>query len=126
MTNHETTPRAATTDHEAQREQVHVGAGDPHAHRHSAPSGHQSRAVPIGHAGHGGHGDQVQGFRRLFWTMLVLAVPVVALSPLFAMLLGYEVPTGGVLGSVPSVLGTILYAWGGSPFRIGAVSERGV
>jgi Cu2+-exporting ATPase len=65
----------------------------------------------------------VQRFRRLFWVMLLLAVPVVVLSPMFAMLLGYELPTGGVLGWVPPLLGTILYAWGGSPFLTGAVSE---
>ena len=45
-----------------------------------------------GHAGHGGHGDHVAQFRRLFWTMLVLAVPTVALSGMFAMILGYAVP----------------------------------
>ncbi|MFN8138025.1 MAG: hypothetical protein U0R79_10745 [Propionicimonas sp.] len=58
---------------------------------------------PAGHAGHGGHsghGDHVQRFRRLFWLMLVLAVPVVALSPMFAMLLGYEVLDGGLIAWV--------------------------
>src|SRR5215204_4698424 len=44
------------------------------------------------HAGHGGHGDHVAQFRRLFWTMLVLTVPTVALSGMFAMILGYSVP----------------------------------
>jgi Cu2+-exporting ATPase len=74
------------------------------------------------HAGHGGHGDHVQRFRGLFWVMLLLAVPVVALSPMFAMLLGYQAPTG-VLAWLPPLLGTVLYAWGGSPFLTGAVSE---
>ena len=75
------------------------------------------------HAGHDGHGDHVQRFRRLFWVMLLLAVPVVALSSMFTMLLGYEVPANGVLGWVPPLLGTVLYVWGGSPFLTGAVSE---
>ncbi len=78
---------------------------------------------PAGHGGHGGHGDHVARFRRLFWVMLLLAVPVVALSPMFAMLLGYEVPADGPLTWVPPVLGTVLYAWGGSPFLAGAVGE---
>ncbi|MFZ1912748.1 MAG: heavy metal translocating P-type ATPase, partial [Propionicimonas sp.] len=68
-------------------------------------------------------GDHVARFRRLFWVMLLLAVPVVALSPMFAMLLGYEVPADGPLTWVPPVLGTVLYAWGGSPFLAGAVGE---
>lgn len=65
----------------------------------------------------------MQRFRRLFWVMLLLAVPVVALSPMFGMLLGYEVPSAGPLAWVPPVLGTVLYAWGGSPFLAGAVTE---
>jgi Cu2+-exporting ATPase len=63
----------------------------------------------------------VARFRRLFWLMLALAVPVVALSPMFAMLLGYDVPSGLVWAA--PVLGTVIYAWGGSPFLSGAVSE---
>ena len=85
-----------------------------------------SPAKGAGHAHHGGghdHVGHVQRFRRLFWVMLLLALPVVALSPMFAMLIGYEVPTNGVLAWVPPVLGTVLYAWGGSPFLTGAVSE---
>lgn len=102
----------------------HTGHGD-HVGR-TGHSGHTEHSAPAGHAGHGGHsghGDHVQRFRRLFWLMLVLAVPVVALSPMFAMLLGYEVPDGGLIAWVPPVLGTILYAWGGSPFLAGAMDE---
>ncbi|EYT53626.1 ATPase [Leucobacter sp. UCD-THU] len=53
--------------------------------------------------------------------MLVLAVPVVACSPMFAMLLGYEVP-GWALWVSPA-LGTVMYLWGGAPFLSGAVGE---
>ncbi|WP_199173887.1 MULTISPECIES: hypothetical protein [unclassified Brachybacterium] len=40
------------------------------------------------YAGHHGHGDHVAQFRRMFWIMLVIAVPVVGLSPMFAHLIG--------------------------------------
>jgi len=104
------------TDHEQM-----VAAPDEHE-----MSGHDMHEH-AGHAGHGGgghgHGGHVQRFRRLFWLMLVLAVPVVGLSPAFGMLLGYEVPSGGVLAWVPPLLGTALYVWGGSPFLTGAVAE---
>nr|WP_229742414.1 heavy metal translocating P-type ATPase [Gordonia jinhuaensis] len=73
------------------------------------------------HGGHAGHGDHVGQFRRLFWINLVIAVPVVALSPMFAMLLGYSVP--GWAGWVAGVLGTVMYAWGGKPFLTGGWSE---
>ena len=81
---------------------------------------------PSSHTGHGGghsHAGHVQRFRRLFWMMLLIAIPVVVLSPAFGMLLGYEVPAEGVLTWVPPVLGTVLYVWGGSPFLSGAVAE---
>ena len=74
-----------------------------------------------GHSGHEGHGDHVGQFRRLFWVNLVLAIPVVAFSPMFAMLLGYSVPAWSTW--IAAVLGTVMYVWGGSPFLTGAVSE---
>ena len=92
--------------------------GPDRRHGHMAMDQHPSAS---GHGEHSGHGGHVARFRRLFWLMLALAVPVVALSPMFAMLLGYEVPAG--LAGVTPVLGTVIYAWGGSPFLSGAVSE---
>ena len=118
---------------------------DPNAHQHHDHSGpdhgkhqtvataertHQSGADSSNHttghghhdgAGHGGHGDHVGQFRRLFWINLVIAVPAVALSPMFAMLIGYEVP--GWAGWVAALLGTVMYLWGGRPFLTGAWSE---
>jgi Cu2+-exporting ATPase len=77
------------------------------------------------HAEHqpGGHGDHVAQFRRLFWAMLVLAVPTVALSGMFAMILGYTVPDFPGARWVSALLGTVMYLWGGRPFLTGAVSE---
>ncbi|MFI5505986.1 heavy metal translocating P-type ATPase [Mycobacterium sp. NPDC051804] len=85
--------------------------------QHQAPMSHE------GHGGHGGHGDHVAAFRRLFWVMLVLAVPTVAMSGMFAMILGYTVPAFPGAQWVSPVLGTVMYAWGGKPFLTGAVSE---
>jgi Cu2+-exporting ATPase len=76
-----------------------------------------------GHAGHGGHGDHVAQFRRMFWTMLVLAIPTVALSGMFAMILGYTVPEFAGSQWVSPLLGTVMYLWGGRPFLTGAISE---
>ncbi len=89
---------------------------------------HQMHAEHAGHAGHGdhgghGHGDHVAAFRRLFWVMLVLAVPTVALSGMFAMILGYTVPAFPGAQWVSPVLGTVMYLWGGRPFLTGAISE---
>ncbi len=72
---------------------------------------------------HGGHGDHVGQFRRLFWTMLVIAVPVVAFSHMFAALVGYALPDIAGATWISPVLGTVMYVWGGRPFLAGAVSE---
>jgi len=108
---------------------------EPHAHQdaqaptavdsghtgHETPEGHGGQGGHGGHGGHAGHGDHVGQFRRLFWINLVIAVPVVAFSPMFAMLFGYDVQ--GWAQFVAPVLGTVMYVWGGWPFLTGAVSE---
>ena len=106
----------------------HAGHGHDHGphsgHEHHERTGHEDHdghAGHMGHCGHGGHGDHVAQFRRLFWVNLVLAVPVVAFSPMFAMILGYSVPGWATL--IAPVIGTVMYVWGGSPFLTGAVSE---
>ena len=66
---------------------------------------HQGRGAP------GGHGDHVAQFRRLFWIMLVLAVPTVGLSGMFAMIVGYPLPEVPGATWVSPVLGTVMYAW---------------
>ncbi|MGW5918447.1 heavy metal translocating P-type ATPase [Nocardia fluminea] len=84
----------------------------------TSSAGHDSNS---GHGEHAGHGDHVAMFRRLFWVMLVLAIPVVTADMMFADLIGYTVP--GALAWVSPVLGTVMYLWGGRPFLTGAVSE---
>ncbi len=119
----------ALTGHGAHREAgpVHEGPG-----YDSAPAGHASHrehadhsghdhAEHEEHAGHTGHGDHVAMFRRLFWLMLALAVPVVAADMMFADLVGYTVPSA--LRWVSPVLGTVMFFWGGRPFLTGAVGE---
>ena len=77
------------------------------------------------HAGgeHAGHADHVGRFRRLFWIMVVLAVPTVAFNEMFAHLVGYSLPHHGWVMWISPVLGTVIYLWGGRPFLTGAVAE---
>nr|WP_258566736.1 heavy metal translocating P-type ATPase [Leucobacter luti] len=74
-------------------------------------------------SGHGGHSDHVAQFRRLFWIMLLLAIPTSALSGMFAMILGYQLPDVPGLAWISPILGTVMYVWGGRPFLVGAVAE---
>ncbi|MCJ7858199.1 heavy metal translocating P-type ATPase [Corynebacterium kalidii] len=90
---------------------------DHHSHENHGDHDHG------GHAGHAGHGDHVGQFRRLFWIMLVLAVPVVAFNTMFADLIGYGLPDAEWVRWVSPVLGTVMYFWGGWPFLTGGVGE---
>jgi len=84
---------------------------------------HGSHVDHSAHGGHAGHGDHVGQFRRMFWISLIIAIPVVAFSHGFAMLLGYEVPDFPGAAWIAPVLGTVIYVWGGWPFLSGALSE---
>ena len=115
------------TDHQHDLNHAHGGgrehpdvalAHDDHGHGGAHGSG--------GHDGsHGDHGhdhsEHVAEYRRLFWIMLAIGIPVVFTSGMFASLLGYEVPSA--LAWVAPVLGTLMYVWGGKPFLTGAVDE---
>ncbi|MEU8897432.1 heavy metal translocating P-type ATPase [Nocardia sp. NPDC048505] len=84
-------------------------------------SDHAHGTGTVQHHEHAGHGDHVAMFRRLFWVMLLLAIPVVLADPMFADLVGYTVPRG--LRWVSPALGTVMFGWGGRPFLTGAASE---
>ncbi|MBD0861111.1 heavy metal translocating P-type ATPase [Gordonia sp. zg691] len=106
------THHAASTDH-----------GGAHTHPGHAPAGsdHPGHDRP-GHD-HLGHGDHVAEFRRLFWIMLVLAIPTVAFNDMFADILGYPLPEQEWVRWVSPLIGSVIYAWGGRPFLVGAVGE---
>lgn len=97
-------------------------------HKHHTSQENQNVQTQSGHDSPGdasttGHSDHVSQFRRLFWFMLVLAIPVVGLNDMFANLIGYPLPAGAWVLWVSPVLGTTLYFWGGRPFLQGAFSE---
>ncbi|WP_350348749.1 copper-translocating P-type ATPase [Agromyces sp. G08B096] len=108
--------------HEAS--EAHAGH-DHHAGHdaHQAHDGHAGHSGHRGHGGHGGHGDHVGQFRRLFWIMLVVAIPTIAFSPMFASILGYPLPDNPAIAWISPILGTVMYFWGGKPFLTGAWSE---
>lgn len=96
-----------------------------HDHAGDRAGGTDTDAHPNNDGGHGGHdhSDHVGQFRRLFWIMTVLAVPVIAASHMFAMLVGYSLPEAGWITWISPVLGTVMYVWGGTPFLAGGISE---
>jgi P-type Cu2+ transporter len=88
---------------------------DKHAH-------HREHEV-TGHGGHAGHGDHAAQFRSRFWLSLVLTIPVLAFSEMFADLLNFTRPDIPGAGLISPVLGTVVYVYGGWPFLTGARDE---
>ncbi|MDZ5077833.1 heavy metal translocating P-type ATPase [Nesterenkonia sp. HG001] len=101
----------------------HTGRHEHHGHAHQCHDDHAAHDDHAGHGGNAGHDDHVGQFRRLFWIMLALAIPVVGFNEMFAHLLGYHLPEAEWVWWVSPVLGTIVYLWGGRPFLSGAISE---
>ncbi|HEY7106108.1 MAG TPA: copper-translocating P-type ATPase [Acidimicrobiia bacterium] len=90
---------------------THVAPASDHAAREDAAHGH----------GHHDHHDHVAQFRERFWWNLLLAIPVVVFSEMFADLMGYTQPAGTAW--VSPVLGTAMFFYGGWPFLSGGWSE---
>jgi Cu2+-exporting ATPase len=89
-----------------------------HSGQHQAMDGDHQVHSSGQHAGH-----STAMFRNRFWTSLALAVPVVLFSPMFAMLLGYDVPDFPGANLVSPLLGTAIFVYGGMPFLRGGRSE---
>jgi Cu2+-exporting ATPase len=96
------------------------GASDARAPKVAAPKEHQ------GHSGHNKHaGHDPEAFRRQFWIVLLLTVPVVVWSREVQDWLGYAAPSFAGSDWIPPVFGTVVFAYGGLVFLRGARSELG-
>jgi Cu2+-exporting ATPase len=118
MSTPEPNAQTARSDHATHVHDGHGAHGDPAHAEHARQHGHPGHENHTGHADHAGH---VGRFRRLFWITLILAVPVVAFSPGFGMLVGYDVQAWALW--IAPTLGTVIYVWGGWPFLSGAIGE---
>ena len=77
---------------------------------------------PMGHAEHDHHRMMIEDFKRRFWVSLVLTVPILLLSPMIQMWLGFELRFPGdwmLLFAISSVV----FIYGGWPFLKGAIGE---
>ncbi|HET7685785.1 MAG TPA: heavy metal translocating P-type ATPase, partial [Candidatus Limnocylindria bacterium] len=75
-------------------------------------------AVRNKHAGH-----DPDAFRRQFWVVLLLTVPVVVWSAEVQHWLGYHAPTFPGSEWIPAIGGTIVFGYGGKVFLEGARTE---
>jgi len=76
-----------------------------------------------GHGGHAGHHEgMIADFKRRFWVVLMLSIPIVILSSMIQMLFGYHLEFRGSK-IILFVLSSIVFFYGGVPFLKGALEE---
>ena len=96
------------------------------SHEHT-PSERMSGAPADEHGAHDAHnkhaGHDPDVFRRQFWIVLALTIPVVIWSHEVQMWLGYTAPTFPGSDWVPPIFGTIVFLYGGKVFLDGARTE---
>ncbi|MFZ6009735.1 MAG: heavy metal-binding domain-containing protein, partial [Bacteroidota bacterium] len=102
--------------HHAQHESEHehhylkVEKHPEHEHQHS------------GHSGHAHHAGMIDDYKKRFYIVLVLTIPIMALSPMIQHWLGVDWMFTGSL-YVLLLLSSIAYFFGGWPFLIGLKDE---
>lgn len=96
-----------------------------HSHHANRAAGHemhrQLSTQVTGTTMHAGH--SVAMFRNKFWLSLALTLPVVFWSSEVQHWLGYHAPQFRGSQFIPAILGTIIFAYGGSVFLRGACRE---
>jgi Cu2+-exporting ATPase len=74
----------------------------------------------IGHSSH--HAAMIEDFRKRFWVVLVLSIPIIILSEMVQMLFGYTLSFPGSK-ILLFLLSSIVFFYGGLPFFKGAKDE---
>ncbi|HEX6140286.1 MAG TPA: heavy metal translocating P-type ATPase [Candidatus Limnocylindria bacterium] len=88
---------------------------------HDAPLHDGGQAEHGAHNKHAGHDPEV--FRRQFWIVLALTIPVVVWSQEVQEWLGYTAPAFPGSDLIPAILGTVVFLYGGKVFLDGARTE---
>src|SRR6266404_8419198 len=99
------------------------------SHMHHAPQSdvihsQGEHTMGGGHASHDRHaGHSVAMFRDKFWLSFALTIPVVIWSADVRHWLGYTAPSFPGSKSIPAILGTVVFVYGGLVFIRGAWGE---
>lgn len=99
-------------------------------HGHSKAMGKNDHSDHSGHSGHTAHGQtghdhhkmMIDDFKRRFWISLVLALPVIVLSPMIQDVLNYSI---GIpyQGWISFIFSSVIFFYGGWPFLTGLLEE---
>lgn len=109
------------TMHDSHSGHDHAGHehGADHKADHSAghDGGHEGHGGGNGgHAGHADHTGHEQMFRKRFWIVLALSIPVIIYSPSIQNWFNYTAPAFPGSQLIVPVLSTIIFFYGGVPF----------
>jgi Cu2+-exporting ATPase len=105
---------------------MHPSAPDEHHHSDATADPQKQERAAGKHSAHNKHaGHDPEAFRRQFWVVLALTIPVLIWSEEVQMWLGYTAPTFPGSGWIPAVLGTVVFGYGGWVFLRGARTELG-
>ncbi len=104
----------------------HEMSGMNHSHMNHEMSGMDHSHMDHSHMDHGmggmDHSMHMGNFKQKFWLSLVLAIPIVIISPMMGIELPFQFTFPGS-DWVVLLLGTILFFYGGQPFLSGAKME---
>nr|WP_245702921.1 heavy metal translocating P-type ATPase [Arthrobacter subterraneus] len=96
---------------------------DPDQHEHHGQGTQHADADHEVHV-HGEHaGHSTAMFKNRFWISLILTVPVVLFSHMFAEIVGYTPPEFPGSMWISPILGTFIFIYGGAPFLKGGITE---
>ena len=102
-------PLSAETGHEHAHHQH--GESPKEAHTMEAHAHHQ-------HGGHGDHTGMIDDFKRRFYVVLALTIPIMALSPMIQHWLNVDWTFPGS-NYILLILSSIVFFYGGKPFLTG-------
>ena len=100
-------------------DQHKMGTAEHHHEMDHRMSGHDHHEMDHGGMDHSMH---MGNFKQKFWLSLVLAIPIIVLSPMMGMQLPFQFTFPGSEWVV-LILATILFVYGGQPFLSGAKME---
>jgi len=92
-------------------------------HQHASHDSMQHKMNPsMDHARHDHHAMMIDDFRRRFFVTLILTVPIILLSPMIQLWIGFNLQFTSS-NYILFALSTVVFIYGGWPFLKGIVSE---
>lgn len=104
-----------------QAEHEHQGHGSHGAMKMESHAGHDT-STHSGHSGHAHHAGMIEDFKRRFYVVALLTIPIMALSPMIQHWLNVHWMFSGS-AYILMLLSSVVYFYGGWPFLLGLKDE---